>query len=352
MHQKNTLTIIKPDDWHLHLRDNVILRSVLPHTITQFGRAIIMPNLINPIVTTNQAIAYRNRIIRFVPLKSKFNPLMTLYLTHHTSQKEILKAKDSGLIYGFKFYPAHATTNSKFGITDLFKCYKSLDLLQKIGMPLLVHGEVTDLSVDVFDREAVFIERFMHRLRQDMPALKIIFEHITTKDAVDYVMNAHEPIAATITAHHLLYNRNDMLIEKIQPHYYCAPILKREKHRQALLNAAISGNKRFFLGTDSAPHLKKLKENSFGCAGCYTSFHALELYITAFDNAGAIDKFEKFASFNGPDFYGLPRNFDKITLYRKTWIIPTELKIGPITLIPLSSGKSIHWKFDECSENM
>jgi dihydroorotase len=340
----SSITITRPDDWHLHLRDGAALASVLPHSARQFGRAIVMPNLRPPVTTTAQAAAYRERILAALPAGMHFEPLMTLYLTDNTPSDEIRRARDSGLVHGVKLYPAGATTNSDAGVTALSKCYKTLEAMQDIGMPLLVHGEVTDPTVDIFDREAVFIDRVMQPLRRDMPSLKVVFEHITTKHAAQYVAEADGPVAATITAHHLLYNRNEIFKGGIRPHYYCLPVLKREEHRQALVQAAVSGNPKFFLGTDSAPHPKGLKEHACGCAGCYTALHAMELYAEAFDKAGALDKLEAFASFNGPSFYGLPRNADRITLRRETWTLPTELPLGEATIVPLNGGEAIGWK--------
>lgn len=339
-----SLTITRPDDWHLHLRDDAALTSVLPHTGRQFARAIVMPNLKPPVTTTAQAAAYRERILAALPNGMQFEPLMTLYLTDNTAPDEIRRAKNSGFIHAVKLYPAGATTNSDAGVTDLTKCYKALEAMQEIGMPFLVHGEVTDPEVDIFDREAVFIERVLQPLRRDMPALKVVFEHITTTDAAQYVLAADGPTAATITAHHLLYNRNEIFKGGIRPHYYCLPVLKREQHRQALVAAATSGNARFFLGTDSAPHPRGLKENACGCAGCYTALHAMELYAQAFDQAGALDKLEAFASFNGPAFYGLPRNAGSVTLRREPWTVPIELPLGDSTIVPLNSGETIGWK--------
>lgn len=340
----NSLTITRPDDWHLHVRDGATMASVLPHSARQFGRAIIMPNLKPPVTTTAQAAAYRDRILAALPAGAKFEPLMTLYLTDNTPPDEIRRAKDSGFVHAVKLYPAGATTNSDAGVTALSKCYKTLEVMQEVGMPFLVHGEVTDPAVDIFDREAVFIDRVMQPLRRDMPALKVVFEHITTKDAAQYVTEAEGPIAATITAHHLLYNRNEIFKGGIRPHYYCLPVLKREEHRQALVRVATSGNSRFFLGTDSAPHPKGLKEHACGCAGCYTALHALELYAHAFDQAGALDKLEAFASFNGPAFYGLPRNAGSVTLQRESWALPAELPMGEATVVPLNGGETIDWK--------
>lgn len=341
----NSLTITRPDDWHLHLRDGDALQSVLPHSAAQFARAIVMPNLKPPVTTTAQALAYRERIMAALPEGMTFTPLMTLYLTNNTPPDEIRRAKDSGLVHAVKLYPAGATTNSDAGVTDLRLCYKTLEVMQEVGMPFLVHGEVTDADIDLFDREAVFIDRVLQPLRSDMPELKVVFEHITTKDAAQYVADSSGSLAATITAHHLLYNRNDIFKGGIRPHYYCLPVLKRETHRQALVAAATSGNAKFFLGTDSAPHAKGTKENACGCAGCYTAMHAMELYAHAFDQANALDKLEAFASFHGPDFYQLPRNQTKVTLKRETWSIPAELNYLDASLVPLNAGEEIHWKF-------
>ncbi len=340
----DVVTITRPDDWHLHLRDGATMASVLPHTVHQFARAIVMPNLKPPVTTVALASAYRDRILSALPAGSDFEPLMVLYLTDNTPPEEIRKAKDSGFVHAVKLYPAGATTNSDAGVTDLRNCYKTLEVLQETGMPFLVHGEVTDPAIDIFDREAVFIDRVMTPLRRDMPELKVVFEHITTKDAADYVMSSDGPTAATITAHHLLYNRNEIFKGGIRPHYYCLPVLKRETHRQALVAAAISGSDKFFLGTDSAPHAKGLKEHACGCAGCYTALHALELYAQAFDQAGALDKLEAFASFNGPDFYNLPRNQGSVTLRRENWTIPAELPMGDTSVVPLNGGETIAWK--------
>ena len=340
----DTLTLIRPDDWHVHVRDGATLAAVLPHTARQFGRAIIMPNLQPPVTTTAQAMGYRDRILAAVPKGTSFNPLMTLYLTDHTQPDEIRRAQDSGIVHGIKLYPAGATTHSDAGVTDISKCMHTLEIMQNIGMPLLVHGEVTDPSVDIFDREAVFIERILHPLRQKLPALKVVFEHITTQDAAHYVRDTDGPIAATITAHHLLYNRNALFKGGLRPHYYCLPILKREVHRQALIQAATSGHPRFFLGTDSAPHAQTLKESACGCAGCYTAFHAMELYTHAFEQANALPKLEAFASLNGPTFYGLPPNTDTLTLKRSPWIIPESFLLGDHKLIPLAGGETLQWR--------
>lgn len=307
-----------------------------------------MPNLKPPVTTTELASAYRGRILAALPAGARFEPLMTLYLTDNTPPDEIRRAKESGFVHGVKLYPAGATTNSDAGVTDLLgKCAKTLEAMQEVGMPLLTHGEVTDGDIDVFDREKVFIDRVMTPLRRDFPALKVVFEHITTKDAADYVREADGPIGATITAHHLLYNRNIMLVGGMRPHYYCLPVLKRETHRVALVEAATSGNPRYFLGTDSAPHPKGLKEHACGCAGCYTALHALELYAEAFDKAGALDKLEGFASFHGADFYGLPRSAEKVTLERAAWTLPAEFNAGDATIVPLRGGESIGWRFSD-----
>lgn len=339
------ITLTRPDDWHLHVRDGATLASILPHTAAQFGRAIIMPNLKPPVTTTMQAAAYRERILAAIPEGVTFEPLMTLYLTNNTAPDEIRRAKDSGFVHAVKLYPAGATTNSDAGVTDLKNCYKSLEVMQEVGMPFLVHGEVTDPDIDLFDREAVFIERVLRPLRQDMPELKVVFEHITTSEAAAYVAEASGPLAATITAHHLLYNRNEIFKGGIRPHYYCLPVLKRETHRQALVKAATSGNPRFFLGTDSAPHAKGLKEHACGCAGCYTAIHAMELYAQAFAQAGALDKLEGFASFFGPDFYQLPRNSTQVRLTQESWIVPAEVPMGDSVVVPLDAGQELRWKF-------
>ena len=338
------ITLTRPDDWHLHLRDGAALQAVLPDTARQFARAIVMPNLRPPVTTTELALAYRARILAALPKVMNFEPLMTLYLTDNITADEIKRAKASGIIHGVKLYPAGATTNSDSGVSDIAHCKNALEAMQDAGMPLLVHAEVTDADVDVFDRESVFIERHMKPLLKQFPALKIIFEHITTKDAADFVTSAPSNVAATITAHHLLMNRNDMFKGGIQPHHYCLPILKREEHRQALVKAAISGNKKFFLGTDSAPHARNTKEAACGCAGMYTAHAAIELYAEAFEAASALDKLEAFASFYGADFYGLPRNTEQITLQKSSWTVPNELPMGNESLVPLRAGQQIHWK--------
>ncbi|KQX00450.1 dihydroorotase [Massilia sp. Root418] len=340
----DSITITRPDDWHLHLRDGATMASVLPHSARQFGRAIVMPNLKPPVTTVAAAEAYRSRILAALPAGMRFEPLMTLYLTNNTNPDEIRRAVDSGFVHAVKLYPAGATTNSDAGVTDLKNCYKTLEVMQELDLPFLVHGEVTDPEVDVFDREAVFIERVMRPLRKDFPELKVVFEHITTRQAAEYVAEAEGPIAATITAHHLLYNRNEIFKGGIRPHYYCLPILKREEHRLALMTAATSGDERFFLGTDSAPHAQGAKEHACGCAGCYTALHAMELYAEAFERAGALDKLEAFASLNGPAFYNLEPNPDTITLRREQWTLPATLPLGELEVVPLNAGETINWK--------
>ncbi len=344
MASPDTFTLTRPDDWHLHLRDGSMMADVLPHTARQFARAIVMPNLKPPVTTTAMAEAYRSRILAALPAGMQFEPLMVLYLTDNMPPEEIRRAKESGIVHGVKLYPAGATTNSDAGVTNFKHCMATLDMMQQLGMPLLIHGEVTESEIDVFDREAVFIDRILQPLRRALPELKIVFEHITTRDAAHYVRDAEGPIAATITAHHLLYNRNAIFKGGVRPHYYCLPILKREEHRLALLEAATSGNPRFFLGTDSAPHPKGLKEHDCGCAGCYTALHAMELYAQAFEEAGALDKLEGFASFYGPDFYRLPRNTDRVTLQRTRWTVPAELTMADATLVPLDAGQNLQWK--------
>ena len=338
------ITLTRPDDWHLHLRDGAALKAVLPDTARQFARAIVMPNLRSPVTTTALAGEYRARILAALPKELNFEPLMTLYLTDNTSADEVKRAKASGFVHGVKLYPAGATTNSDSGVTDLSKCAAALAEMEKQGLPLLTHGEVTDADVDVFDREKVFIERHMKPLLKRYPALKVVFEHITTKDAADFVTSAPNNVAATITAHHLLMNRNDMFKGGIQPHHYCLPILKREEHRVALVNAATSGNPKFFLGTDSAPHAKHTKEAACGCAGIYTAHAAIELYAEAFESVNKLDKLEGFASFYGADFYGLTRNTSKIILEKTSWLVPDEYKLGDDSLVPLRAGQHIQWK--------
>jgi dihydroorotase len=337
------ITITRPDDWHLHVRDGAALAAVVPDTARQFARAIIMPNLKPPVTTAAQAIAYRERILAAVPKGLGFEPLMTLYLTDTLPPDEIARAQAAGVV-ALKLYPAGATTNSDAGVTDLRKTYKTLDAMQRAGMPLLVHGEVTDAEIDLFDREKAFIDTKLIPLRRDFPELRIVFEHITTREAAQYVAEADSFVGATVTAHHLLYNRNAIFTGGIRPHYYCLPVLKREEHRRALVAAVASGSDKFFLGTDSAPHATHLKEHAVGCAGCYTALSALELYAEAFDAAGALDRFESFASFNGPAFYGLPRNAGTVTLRRQAWTLPESLPFGETTLKPLRGGESLAWQ--------
>jgi dihydroorotase len=337
------LSITRPDDWHLHVRDGEALRAVVPHTAAQFARAIIMPNLRPPVTTTEQALAYKQRILAAVPPGMAFEPLMTLYLTDNTPPEEIVRAKAAGVV-ALKLYPAGATTNSDAGVTDIRKTYKALEAMQHGGLLLLIHGEVTDSEIDLFDREAVFIDTKLIPLRKDFPELKIVFEHITTREAAQYVQSADAYTAATITAHHLLYNRNAIFTGGVRPHYYCLPVLKRETHRQSLVRAATSGNNKFFLGTDSAPHPAHLKEHASGCAGCYTALHAMELYAQAFEAAGALDKLEAFASFHGPAFYGLPRNTGRVTLRKESWTLPQSLPFGQAELKPLGAGEPLAWR--------
>ena len=339
----SSLTLTRPDDWHLHVRDGAALSTVVPHTAAQFARAIIMPNLKPPVTTTEQALAYRARILAALPQGTAFEPLMTLYLTDHLAPEEIVRAKAAGVVAA-KLYPAGATTNSAAGVTDLRAIYPTLEAMQRCGMLLLVHGEVTAPEIDLFDREAVFIDTQLIPLRRDFPGLRIVFEHITTLEAAQYVQDADALMGATITAHHLLYNRNAIFTGGIRPHYYCLPVLKRETHRQALLQAVRSGNPRFFLGTDSAPHPAHLKEHASGCAGCYTAHAAMELYAQAFDAAGCLDRLEAFASFHGADFYGLPRNTGTITLQRQSWTPPEAFVFGEAELKPLAAGEPLTWR--------
>ena len=339
------ITLTRPDDWHLHLRDEAALRAVLPHSARQFARAIVMPNLRPPVTTVAAAADYRQRILDALPTDTRFEPLMTLYLTDNTAPDEIRRAVESGFVKAVKLYPAGATTNSDAGVTDLAKCDAVLAEMEKAGMPLLVHGEVTDPSVDLFDRERVFIETVLQPLLRRRPGLRVVVEHITTRDAVDFVSAAGETVAATITAHHLLYNRNAIFTGGVRPHFYCLPVLKRETHRQALVKAATSGNPKFFLGTDSAPHARHTKEAACGCAGCYTALSALELYAEAFEQAGALDRLEAFASFFGPDFYRLPRNTESVSLEKIAWTLPPSLSYAESDeLIPLRAGEALAWK--------
>jgi dihydroorotase len=338
------LTIRRPDDWHLHVRDGASLGSVVPHTARQFGRAIIMPNLKPPVTTTADAQAYRERILAALPAGSRFQPLMTLYLTDNTRADEIERAMSSGLVHAVKYYPAGATTNSDSGVTAIEKTYPALEALQDTGMPLLVHGEVTDTNVDVFDREAVFIERILAPLLERFPRLKVVLEHITTRQGAAFVLNGPDTLGGTLTAHHLLMNRNAMFAGGMRPHHYCLPVLKRELHREALLEAATSGNPRLFLGTDSAPHPRHAKESACGCAGLYTAHAAIELYAEAFEQAGALERLEAFASFHGADFYGLPRNADSITLEKADWEVPASYPLGDSSVVPMRAGERIHWR--------
>jgi dihydroorotase len=337
------LTITRPDDWHLHLRDGAALKAVLPHTVRQFARAIVMPNLKPPVRTVAEAAAYRDRIIAAIPPGQRFEPLMTLYLTDNTRPEDIIEAKESQFVKAVKYYPAGATTNSDLGVTDIRNCDRVFEAMQQVDLPLLLHGEVTDHMVDMFDREKVFIQRYLIPLKQRFPNLRVVLEHITTADAVEYVLEAAN-VAATITPQHLLFNRNSLFQGGLRPHFYCLPILKREDHRRALVQAATSGNPKFFLGTDSAPHTRDSKESACGCAGCYSALHAMELYATVFEQADALDKLEAFASFHGPDFYQLPRNTDPITLTKTTWRVPDEIPFTESGLVPLGAGQEMTWQ--------
>lgn len=339
------LTLTRPDDWHLHLRDGALLAALLPDTVRQFQRAIVMPNLKPPVTTVEQARAYRERIVAALPRGAQFEPLMTLYLTDATKPQEIAAAKARGFVHAVKYYPAGATTNSENGVTDLQRVYPVLAEMEKHDLPLLLHGEATDAAVDVFDREAVFIERHLAPLARAFPKLRLVLEHVTTREGVAFVEQAGPNIAATITAHHLLLNRNAMFAGGIRPHAYCLPVLKREAHRAALVQAATGGNPKFFLGTDSAPHARRAKETACGCAGIYTAHAALELYAEAFEAAGALDRLEAFASFHGADFYRLPRNAGKVTLVREAWTVPRELAFGDDVLVPMRAGEMLAWKF-------
>jgi len=339
------LILTRPDDWHLHVRDGRLLQDVVPFTAQQFARAIIMPNLTPPITTVAMAAAYRERILAAVAPGQRFEPLMTLYLTDNTSADTVREAAASGLIHGIKLYPAGATTNSDAGVTDLAHCSAALEAMAEAGMPLLMHGEVTTPGVDIFDRETRFIEQHLKPLLQRHPGLRLVFEHITTANAVAFVREAPANVAATITAHHLLYNRNHMLVGGIRPHYFCLPILKREGDREALLEAATSGNPKFFLGTDSAPHARDAKESACGCAGSFTAPQAMELYAEAFDSVGRLDRLEGFASHFGADFYGLPRNTDKVILRRCEQQVPDTYQFGDQCIVPLRAGQSLQWQF-------
>lgn len=337
------LTLTQPDDWHLHLRDGKALKAVLPYTVRQFARAIVMPNLKPPVRSVADAAAYRDRILAAIPAGHQFEPLMTLYLTDNTSPDEIIAAKATHFIKAVKYYPAGATTNSDSGVTNLRKCDRVFEAMQQVDMPLLLHGEVTDAAVDMFDREKVFIEKHLIPLKQRFPKLRMVLEHVTTSDAVNFV-SATDNIAATITPQHLLFSRNILFQGGLRPHYYCLPILKRETHRQALLKAATSGNPKFFLGTDSAPHPRNSKESACGCAGCFSALHAIELYAEAFESVDALDKLEAFASFYGPDFYQLSRNTAHMTLTKTTWQIPDEVPFAESGLVPLRAGEEMTWQ--------
>ena len=338
------ITLVRPDDWHIHLRDGAALRHTVPDAARTFSRAIIMPNLVPPVRDGQQADAYKARILAARPQGSQFDPLMVLYLTDQTAPQLIRQAFAQGQAVAAKLYPAGATTNSDSGVTALEKIYPALEAMADVGMPLLVHGEVTHAEVDIFDREKAFIDQQLVVLTERFATLKIVFEHITTADAVDFVRSASDRVAATITAHHLLYNRNHMLVGGIRPHYYCLPILKRQRHQQALGDAVVSGSSKFFLGTDSAPHAQHAKEAACGCAGCYSAHAAIELYAEAFDELGALDKLEAFASLNGPDFYGMPRNSETITLAREPWTVPATLQLGEQQLVPLRAAETIQWR--------
>ena len=340
----NELTMTRPDDWHLHLRDGDALHSTVPDAARDFGRAIVMPNLVPPVVNTEQALAYRERILAQRPEGNHWQPLMVLYLTDNTKPEEVTAAKASGHIYACKYYPAGATTNSDSGVTNMSKIHRVLEQMEKEGVPLLLHGEVTSSDIDIFDREAAFIDRHLRGLVENFPTLKIVLEHITTKQGAEFVAEAPDNVGATITPQHLLFNRNHMLVGGIRPHYYCLPILKRNIHQQALIAAATSGNPKFFLGTDSAPHAKNRKENACGCAGCYSNHAAISLYAEAFEQANALDKLEGFASHFGPDFYGLPRNTDTITLQRTPWQLPDTVKLGADDMVPLCAGETLNWQ--------
>ncbi|MBA4142501.1 MAG: dihydroorotase [Nitrosospira sp.] len=342
-----TLTLTRPDDCHLHLRDGPQMRSVLRDTARRFKRAIVMPNLSPPVVTVEMAVAYRARILAALPGGMSFEPLMTLYLTDNTLPAEIVKATNSGAVHGVKYYPAGATTNSAAGVTDITRCYGALSAMEEMGMPLLVHGEMTSPEVDVFDREKIFLDQVLVPLMSRFPHLRIVFEHISTREAVEFVRGASNHIAATITAHHLLLNRNALFNGGLRPHHYCLPLLKREIHRRQLVNAATSGNPKFFLGTDSAPHSRSTKETACGCAGIYTSHAAIELYAEAFDRAGSLDKLEAFASFHGADFYRLPRNTDSIKLKKESWTVPGQLEFAEDTLVPLWAGECLTWQLTD-----
>jgi dihydroorotase len=341
-----TLTITRPDDWHLHLRDGEMMRSVVGATARTFARAVVMPNLMPPVTTVAAAAAYRDRILAALPAGSTFAPLMTLYLTDNTPAEEIARARGSGFVIGAKYYPAGATTHSDSGVTDLSQVYATLAAMEKHGLPLLVHGEVTDPDVDIFDRERVFIDRQLSRIVRDFPALKIVLEHITTTEAAQFIDAAGANVGATITPQHLSWSRNALLAGGMRPHFYCMPILKREAHRLSLVRAATGGSPKYFLGTDSAPHARNAKESACGCAGCYSAHAAIELYAEAFDGADALERLEAFASFHGADFYGLPRNTATITLKREAWVVPATYPFGEHTVVPLRAGETMRWRLD------
>lgn len=340
------ITLARPDDWHIHLRDGAALPQTVADAAREFGRAIVMPNLVPPVRNAEQAAAYRERILAARPAGSRFEPLMVLYLTDRTSPDDVRSAKASGFVHAAKLYPAGATTNSDSGVTSLDNLFPTLEAMAEIGLPLLVHGEVTHAEVDVFDREKRFIDEHLVRIVQRFPTLKVVFEHITTGDAAAFVREAPANVGATITVHHLLYNRNHMLVGGIRPHFYCLPILKRNTHQSALLDAATSGNPKFFLGTDSAPHARHAKEAACGCAGCYTAYGALELYAEAFESRNALDRLEGFASHFGADFYGLPRNTEIVTLVREDWQAPASLPFGDHEVIPLRAGETLRWRLE------
>ncbi len=338
------LTLIQPDDWHLHVRNGAILKTVIAHTAQQFARAIIMPNLNPPVLTVDQALAYRSEIIKAAPADSDFTPLMTLYLTSSLTADEVKKAAESEFIHAIKLYPAGATTNSDSGVSNLKGIYPILKIMEQVDLPLLIHGEVTNNDCDIFDREKVFVASSLNDIVKQFPNLRIVLEHVTTKEAVDFVLSVSSKVAATITPQHLMFNRNAILAGGIRPHHYCLPIIKREHHRQALVKAATSGNPKFFLGTDSAPHLTDAKENSCGCAGCYSAFGAMELYTDVFEQADALDKLEGFASLYGPDFYQLPRNTKTITLQKQSWTVPASYQVDNETITPLKANETLNWK--------
>ena len=342
-----TLTLTRPDDWHLHLRDGASLAAVVNHTARQFARAIVMPNLQPPVTTTEQALAYRERIVGALDPQLQFDPLMTLYLTGSTTAAEIEKAAASGVVKACKVYPAGATTNSDAGVTDIKAIYPVFEAMEKAGLVLCLHGEVVDSEIDIFDRESVFIERTLQDLVRDFPGLKIVLEHITTQEAAEFVLSAPSNVGATITPQHLRYNRNHMLVGGIKPHFYCLPIIKRDTHRQKLVEVATSGNNKFFLGTDSAPHARHAKETACGCAGLFSAHAAIELYAEVFEEQGALDKLEGFASFFGADFYGLPRNSDTISLEKTEWQVPSSYPFGDSEVVPMKAGETLSWKLSK-----